>query len=168
MHALTHMHSPAHTLTYQTFWLSLSRSVVVDLRYFAKKFSQVHEPSWRFTNHLWTLLCVIIYRYKWVSLTASWVMTHELVCDPHSNYNTTHEAVHELMNNNLLTWSLCNWFVHGIKLISWSDVQMSIRKQFANLRDLLANLSKLFCKVRTIPTCLCLCGFLWFIINLFI
>ena len=30
-------------------------------------------------------------------------MTHEPVHDPHSNYNTTHEAVYELMNNNLLT-----------------------------------------------------------------
>ena len=30
-------------------------------------------------------------------------LTHEVVHEPHSNYNTTHKVVHELMNNNLLT-----------------------------------------------------------------
>ena len=63
-------------------------------------------------------------------------MTCEAVYESHSNYNRTHEAVHELMNNNLLT--SCNWFMHGVNLISQSNVQMSIRK-------LLTNLSKLFC-----------------------
>ena len=30
-------------------------------------------------------------------------LTHEAVCEPHSNYYTTHKAVYELMNDNLLT-----------------------------------------------------------------
>ena len=41
-------------------------------------------------------------------------MTHEAAHEPHSNYNTTHKAVHELMNNNLHTSH--NWFVHGVTL----------------------------------------------------
>ena len=38
-----------------------------------------------------------------MSWAALWVMTHEAIHEPHSNYNATHDIVHELMNNNLLT-----------------------------------------------------------------
>ena len=31
------------------------------------------------------------------------VLSHEAVHEPHSSYNTTDEAAHALMNNNLLT-----------------------------------------------------------------
>ena len=72
-------------------------------------------------------------------------MSREVVYKPHSNYNTTHEAVDELMNKTCLcNKSLCNWFVHRVKLMLQSNVQMSIHKLLANLCKLLTNLSKLF------------------------
>ena len=47
-----------------------------------------------------------------------------------------------------------DWFVHRVKLMLQSYVQMSIcellvslRELFANLHELLTNLSKLFCEV---------------------
>ena len=73
-------------------------SRILELRYFAINISTKVRKL--FTNHLYTLLCVIINRYKWVTRAASWVMTHETVCKPQSNYNTTHNEVLELMSNN--------------------------------------------------------------------
>ena len=59
---------------------------------------------------------------------ALWVMTCEAVYESHGNHNRTHEAVHELMNNKSITClcnkSSCNWFVHGVKLMLQSNVQI--------------------------------------------
>ena len=75
---------------------------------------------WRFTNCSWT-----VYEHYYVKTHINKCqvneLTHEAVCEPHSNYSTTHEAVHELayvinhhaigscMESNLCCTIMCKW-----------------------------------------------------------
>ena len=86
-----------------------------------------------FVSRLWTSLCITINTHKWILWAVLWVI----------QWTVSQSSLWTNETNK----SSRNWFVHRVKLILQSNMQMSIHKLFVDFCEHFTKPSKPFCKV---------------------
>ena len=113
-------------------WVQYSANIVSKFMNLHEQFVKVHE-----------------YDITWSIVIMKQFVNHTVITTP------TQEAVHELMNNDLLT--SCNLLMHWVKIMSWSEVIIICNEHSQSVHQPLQALGKAeitFCKVSYLCTAL--------------